>query len=77
MGHAGREGLSAPTEGPYVLGNNQVVESGKWSETSGGRLKIPDRVRNSKGERRFSFRNRSLILAPFSGVCRLLAFLKG
>lgn len=69
--HSDREGRSAPTpgdtvpsEGPYVLRNNQVLESGRRSET-GGWLKIPDRVRNSRGERGFSFRNRSLILVPF------------
>lgn len=68
-------GDTAPYEGPYVLRNKQVVELSKQSET-GDTLKIPDRIRNSKGERGFPFRNTSPILPPFR-VCRVLAFLKG
>lgn len=57
-------GDTVPSEGPYVLRNNQVLEPGRRSET-GGWVKIPDSVRNSGGERGFSFRNRSPILVPF------------
>lgn len=79
--HSGREGLSpgdtVPSEGPYVLRNNQVLESGGqavWDRRLAENSRQSQKQR--RGKRIFLLETEVRFLFPF-GVCRVLTFLKG